>query len=118
MKRITSILLAGSSVLFITACGGGGSSDSTEPNTNIYDLRTFIDTKGYTIEGEGTISIPNNTINLTGTYQSIYRGESTAPTGETVHNHDIGIILSADSITITQSSSSITYEGNIVYIDN
>lgn len=117
MKQITTIFLAGTAAMFMNACGGG-SSDPVEPNTNQYDLRTFIDTKGYTINGEGTISTPNDTLNLTGTLQSIYQGVSMAPSGETVHNHDITIILTADTITVTQSASSTTYEGYIVYMDN
>lgn len=120
MKKITTILLAGTAAIFMNACGGGGSSDPVdpvEPNTNQYDLRTFINTKGYVIDGEGTITVPTGKLNLTGTLQSIYQGVSMAPTGETVHNHDVTIILTADTISVTQSADSTTYEGYIVYVD-
>lgn len=33
MKKITTHLLAGTAVMFMTACGGGGSSDTIDPMT-------------------------------------------------------------------------------------
>ena len=118
MKKITTILLAGIAAMFMSACGGGGGSTPVEPNTNQYDLRTWINTAGYHIDGEGTITAPTGTLNVDGFYRSFYEGTSIAPTGETVHNHFVTLSLTAATITIMQSVNSTTYEGNLVYVDN
>lgn len=117
MKQITTILLAGTAAMYMSACGGG-SSDPVEPNTNLYDLRTWVDTAEYTITGSGTITVSGTPYPVTGTYQSIYLGTSTAPTGETVHNHDVTMELSGANITEIQSVDSSTYMGYIVYTNN
>lgn len=123
-------LLIGLSSLFVllfTGCGGGGGGDSTTTtitaslaNTNQYDLRTFIDTAAYTIDGEGTItSLSGSGATIatgTGTYQSSYQGTEVVTTGETVHLHDITMLLDAGGIAFEQSASSTTYMGNIIGI--
>lgn len=120
MKKVKylsyGLAIVSASVIGLTGCGGGGSS--SEPNTNLYDLRTWIDTAEYTITGSGTITVTGNTIPVTGTYQSIYLGTSTAPTGVTVHDHDVTMILSGAGITEIQSANSSTYMGYIVYTEN
>lgn len=116
-------LLIGLSSLFVllfTGCGGGGGDSTTiiasAANSNQYDLRTFIDTAEYTIDGEGTITSNAVTYNATGTYQSSYQGTEVVTTGETVHLHDITMLLDAGGIAFEQSASSSTYMGNIIGI--
>lgn len=122
MNQIITILLAGTAAMFMSACGGGSSDpvDPVEPNTNKYDLRTWIDTGGFLINGEGTLTLsPEDPINVTGSFQSEYLGTSTAPTGETVHDHNITMILSAEGVTaLERKLSRSTYMGNVVSVTN
>jgi len=122
-----------------TGCGGGGGGDTvpvgggdTAPvtNTNKYDLRTFINTAAYTIDGVGTVTLPSgDTANLTGTYKSFYDGAELfvpflVPDGAVVpdevllHRHDGTIILTAGTMTQTISTESITHMGHIVVMNN
>ena len=121
MKQITTILLAGTIAMFMSACGGGSSDpvDPIEPSTT-YDLRTWIDTGGYLINGEGTLTSSEGTINVTGSFQSEYLGTSTAPTGETLHDHNITMILSAEGLTqpFERKISRSTYMGNVISVTN
>lgn len=111
MKKITMSLLVSTAILF-TACGGGGSS--TVPNTNQYDLRTFIDTGSFTVDGEGTANTPSGAIDLVGTYKTSYQGTGIVGSGETVHHHDITMILSGGGLTVSEKAESSTYMGNII----
>lgn len=117
MKRIKMILLAGTVILF-TACGGGGGDSTTLPNTNQYDLRTFIDTGSFTVDGEGTANTPSDAIDLLGTYKNAYQGTSVVGSGETVHHHDITMTLSGAGVTVSQMAESSTYMGNIIRTNN
>lgn len=113
MKPIKMILLAGTAILF-TACGGGGGDSTIVPNTNLYDLRTFIDTGSFTVDGEGTANTPFGAIDLVGTYKSSYQGTRVVNSGETVHLHDITMILSGGGVTVSEKAESSTYMGNII----
>jgi hypothetical protein len=118
MKQITMSLLASTAILF-TACGGGGDDTTIVPNTNQYDLRTFMDTSSYTVTGEGTAITPNGTFDLTGTYKSSYQGTSVVGSGETVHHHDVTMLLTVVGVgTISQNAESSTYVGNIIRTNN
>lgn len=117
MNKITAILLTSSATLLLTACGGGGGSTPVEPNTNQYDLRTFIDTVAYTINGEGTITAPAGTIAVTGTFKSVYNNTGVV-NGVTAHLHDVTLILSGGGTTVTSDIESATYMGNIIYTNN
>lgn len=120
MKKLL-ISLSSLLVLLFTGCGGGGGGDEStpaEPNTNVYDLRTFFDTGSFLIEGSGTLTAPAGTIAAEGTYQNSYQGTSVVTSGETVHNHDITITLISGVATVTQSSASTSYMGNFFSINN
>lgn len=117
MKPIKMTLLAGTVILF-TACGGGGGDSTTLPNTNQYDLRTFIDTSSFTVHGEGTANTPSGTYDVSGTYKSSYQGTSVVGSGETVHHHDVTMMLTVGSVTVSQRAESSTYMGNIIRTNN
>lgn len=117
MKQITMSLLASTAILF-TACGGGGGDAAAVPNTNQYDLRTFIDTVSYTVSGAGTLTIAGTSYDLSGTMQTTYQGTDEPIAGVIVHLHDATMILNANNIQVVQSANSATYMGNLVYVDN
>lgn len=117
MKKVITILLAVTAAMFMTACGGGGGGSVSEPNTNQYDLRTFIDTASYTINGEGTITISGETYSGTGVYQSTYQGTGTAPTGETINNHETIMLGSANGIDLSLLRNHATYMGYIAFVE-
>lgn len=110
MKKIATIILAGTAAVFMSACGGGGGSTPSEPNTNVYDLRAFIDIPNYTILGTGTISSPAGTINVTGSYWSQYNGP-----GEVngTHAHEAIMTLTDGDITVEDNFYAETYMGII-----
>lgn len=118
MKPIKMTLLAGTVMLFTACGGGGGDSIISVPNTNLYNLRTFIDTGSFTVVGEGTANTPSGAIDLSGTYKNSYQGTSVVGSGETVHHHDITMILSGAGVTVSQKAESSTYMGNIIRTNN
>ena len=145
MKQIIIILLTVAVTIVMSSCGGGGSSDpadsnTTEPNTNQYDLRKFIDTASYRVEGTGIARFFRVSYHLTGIYQSTYNGTSIVSTGETVYDHNITLTLDIGEeipepwyktayfkdITMIpsvvdgqdiQSANISTYMGHLIYVE-
>lgn len=122
MKKFITILLVGTAAIFMSACGGSSDTvdsnttvpddtNTTEPNTNKYDLRTFMDIPGYTIYGVATIGEPAGTINGTGSYQVIYNGPGEVPT----HTHEVIMTLTGEETTVDINFYAITYMGHTIY---
>lgn len=114
MKKIITILLAGTAAIFMSACGGGGSSEdgtnTAGPTVSGYDLRTYIDKSSFKVEG--TIDVENTQV----IYHSEYIGsEDYLGTPLDVHLNLLSI--SNSSGAVSETSSTGTYLGNIYTIE-
>ncbi|MCI0501016.1 MAG: hypothetical protein L0Y61_04640, partial [Epsilonproteobacteria bacterium] len=104
MKKKLAWALVIANIFMLVGCGGGGGTSGSTgggntpidtTNTNKYDLRTFMDTRSFSVDGAGTLTLSGATSNLTGTFKTEYLGATVVPTGETVHEHDDTLITNS-----------------------
>ncbi len=104
MKRIATILLSGTAVLFLSACGGGSSGSSTPvapPNVNTYNLRAVNFATPLSAMLKGGYS--NGTTGSLFFYKDTYGTDTLDGVPVTIMGSDISITL--DNGYTSQNSS-------------
>ncbi len=111
MKRIATILLSGTAVLFLSACGGGSSGSSTPvapPNNNVYNLRAVNLAAPLSIMVKGGYS--NGTTGSLFLYKDTYGTDTLDGTPVTIMGSDVSITL--DNGYTSQGSSFALIDNN------